>query len=73
MKFKFTHHAQYRIEKRGISTLDIRNVIQNPDYSRVEQNGIIMCLKSIKRKGKITVVYRELKNQYLIVTAYHEK
>jgi hypothetical protein len=73
VKFKFTNHAQYRIEKRGIRTLDIKSVIQCPDYSRTEQNGIIVCIKDVKGKDKITVVYKKLKTQYLIITAYYEK
>jgi hypothetical protein len=73
VKFKFTHHSQYRIEKRGISVLDIKSIIQNPDYSRMEQNGIIVCLKSVGEKDKITVIYKKVNNQYLIITAYYEK
>ena len=73
MKFKFTYHAQYRMEKRKISTLDIKNIISNPDYSRIEESGTIVCIKSIRGKGKIGVVYRKLKDEFLIITMYHEK
>src|SRR3989344_2778845 len=68
MKFRFTHHAQYRMYKREISTLDIKDIINRPDFSRVEDDDTIVVVKNIADKGKIGVVYRKIRNGYLILT-----
>ncbi|OHA87384.1 MAG: hypothetical protein A3A96_04470 [Candidatus Zambryskibacteria bacterium RIFCSPLOWO2_01_FULL_39_39] len=71
MKFRFTHHAQYRMYKREISTLDIKDIINRPDFSRVEDDDTIVAIKDISSKGRVGVVYRMVKSGYLILTIYY--
>ena len=71
MKFKFTDHAQYRMYKREISTLDIKDIINHPDFSRIEDDDTIVAIKNISNKGKIGVVYKKIKSKYLILTIYY--
>ncbi len=72
MKFRFTYHAQYRMYKREISTIDIKDIINKPDFSRIEEDDTIVCIKNIQNKSRIGVVYRKLKNEYyLILTIYY--
>lgn len=71
MKFKFTNHAQSQVYFRGLSLVELGNIISRPDFSRREENDIIVSIKNIEDKGKIGVVYRKLSKYYLIVTVYY--
>ena len=72
MKFVFTYHAQYRMYVRAISTLDIKNIINHPDFIKIQNNGKILKVKSIPKKGKVAVVYKMTGNKFLIITIYYE-
>ena len=71
MKFKFTNHAQSQIFFRGLSLLDLKDVIMRPSFSIRKQNDIIVSIKNVLEKGKIGVVYRKLPKYYLIITVYY--
>ena len=72
MKFKFTNHAKYRMDTRGLSTLDIKDIINHPDFTEVQNNGKILKVKYILNKGEIAVVYRLLGNEFIVITVYYE-
>lgn len=70
VKFRFTHHAEYRMfMERGISADDIKKVIQNPESVVSLPNGAIKCFRKIE-KGVLVVVYSRDKNIFVIITAY---
>jgi hypothetical protein len=71
MKFKFTYHAQSQMNIRGLSLIDLKNIIARPDFSRREESDIIVSVKEVVGKGKIGVVFKKLLNHYLIVTVYY--
>ncbi len=70
MKFKFTHHAQYRIRERNISIEHVKDVINRPDYSGSVLNGNIQSRKKFGKKT-LEVVYFKDKNEFVIITAYY--
>ncbi len=70
MKIVFTNHAKYRIMKRGISAVLVKNVIKNPDSQSLSENGMMVVRKSIERKV-IEVVYKVDRSNYVIITAYY--
>lgn len=72
MKFEFSHHAQYRMYIREISTLDIKDIINYPDFTEFQNNGKILKVKYISGKGKVAVVYRMRGNEFIIITVYYE-
>ncbi|HKZ37574.1 MAG TPA: DUF4258 domain-containing protein [Chryseolinea sp.] len=69
MKLKFTNHAQYRIEERGISIEDIKFVINNPDFSEIN-NGKIKC-RSLIDGETLVAVYLKSRGEFVILTAYY--
>ncbi|MES2213465.1 MAG: DUF4258 domain-containing protein [Patescibacteria group bacterium] len=71
MKFSFTHHAQFRIMERGISTDNIKKVLQNPDMQRKDVYGMMIANKKIGAKF-LEVVYKTKGSEYIIITAYYE-
>ena len=72
MKFIFTHHAQYRMYIREISTLDIKDIINRPDFTEIQNNGKILKVKYIANKGRVAVVYRQTGREFIIITIYYE-
>ena len=72
MKFKFTNHAQYRMHTREISTIDIKDIIDNPDFTEIQNNGKILKVKYIPNKGKTAVVYKQIGSEFIIITIYYE-
>lgn len=72
MKFKFSHHAQYRMYLREISTLDVKDIINYPDFTEFQNNGKMLKVKYISDKGKVAVVYRMRGNEFIIITVYYE-
>lgn len=70
MKFRFTHHAQYRLfMERNISADEIKAVIREPDESRFLPNGAVKCSKQLE-KNTLVVVYAKERGEYVIITAY---
>jgi hypothetical protein len=69
MKLRFTHHAQYRMDERGISVSSIKSVLKNPDHTED-----VFGNKSLSRKqidgGTIEVIYVKDKNEFVIITIY---
>lgn len=71
MKFLFTNHAKYRIYERKIPVDRVKEVVTNPDRQRVDENGMIVVRKKF-RKRILEVVYKIVKNKFVIITAYYE-
>ncbi|OHA20401.1 MAG: hypothetical protein A2849_01330 [Candidatus Taylorbacteria bacterium RIFCSPHIGHO2_01_FULL_51_15] len=70
MKFRFTHHAEYRVFiERNISAEAIKETIRTPDTVTALPDGVIKCSKKLEA-GMLTVVYCKDKNTYIIITAY---
>ncbi len=69
MKLRFTHHAQYRMDERGISVSSIKSVLKNPDHTED-----VFGSKSLARKhvdgGILEVIYIKDKNEFVIITIY---
>ena len=72
MKFVFTDHAQYRMYIREISTLDIKDIINRPDFTEIQNNGKILKVKNLTDKGRVAVVYRQIGSEFIIITVYYE-
>ena len=72
MKFIFSYHAQYRMNIREISALDIKDTINYTDFTEIQNNGKILKIKNIAEKGRVAVVYRAVGNKFIIITAYYE-
>ncbi len=70
MKFKFTNHAQYRIDERGISIEDIKSVINAPDYARNTFDGRTEAGKKFFKKT-LEVVYKKDGSATIIITVYY--
>ena len=46
MKFRFKYYAQYRMYKREISTIDIKDIINKPDFQELKK--MIQILRILK-------------------------
>jgi hypothetical protein len=74
MKFRFTHHAQYRLYTRIYSIQDIKHTILKPDFENRLQDGKIVSNKVSNKacNGKILrVVYVYEQNTYIILSFYY--
>lgn len=71
MKFSFTHHAQFRIHERGISSEAIKQTIKHPDKQKIDEHGMMVARKKVSGRV-LEVVYRRKKTEYVIITAYYE-
>lgn len=69
MKLRFTHHAQYRTDERGIAVADIKAVLKNPDYHRFVFESKMLAGKKIGSKT-LEVVYAKSANDFVIITVY---
>lgn len=70
MKFRFTHHANYRVfMERGISAGDIKLAVREPDAVQTLPDGSVKCSRYLD-KGVLVVVYSKHKDVYTIITAY---
>ncbi|HEC30593.1 MAG TPA: DUF4258 domain-containing protein [Candidatus Yonathbacteria bacterium] len=70
MKIRFTSHAQYRIEERGISILRITSTLRTPGKKRLAYENKLTKQKQFG--GKILeVVYIKNKNYFIVITAYY--
>ena len=71
MKFRFSHHAQFRIFiERGISAADIKSVINRPDTLSHFEGGVVKARKNLDR-GLLCVVYsKDRSGTHVIITAY---
>lgn len=62
-------HAAYRLRERGITREGVRRCIAKGDRTSLDVNGRLV--KEIRLKRKIlVVVYIELKDGALVITAY---
>ena len=70
MKLEFTHHAQGHLygREKDVSTEEIKEIITFPD-DIVLKGDVIINSKKIAEKI-VVVVYKQLKNKYLIITFY---
>ncbi len=69
MKLRFTHHAQYRMDERGIGVSNIKIVLKNPDHVEDVFGGKSLARKKID--GKILeVIYMKKQNDFVIITIY---
>jgi hypothetical protein len=71
IKIVFTNHAKYRLNERGISVLDVRKAIREPDSKKSEQYDMIVIKKRFGRKV-LEVVCKLKRNECLVITAYYE-
>ena len=71
MKFVFTNHAKYRVYERKIPLRKIKEVVINPDRQRVDEDDMIVVRKKFRIKV-LEVVYKIVKNKFVIITAYYE-
>lgn len=70
MKLKFTNHVKYRLLERGISALDIKVVLKNPDYDELTFGNKHKAGKSLE--GKILeIIYFYDKSDIIVVTVYY--
>lgn len=70
MKLRFTHHAQFRMDERGIGVSSIKVVLKNPDHTETVFGGKFLARKKID--GKILeVIYTQRQNEFVIITIYH--
>ncbi len=70
MKLRFTDHVQFRINEREISIEEIKQAINNPDYSGIVLGGKILSKKKFGQKT-LEIVYFKDGKEYVIVTAYY--
>jgi hypothetical protein len=57
---------------REISTFNIKDIINYPDFTEIQNNGKILKVKYIQNKGKVAVVYRRVGSEFIIITVYYE-
>lgn len=69
MKLRFTHHAQYRMDERGISVSSIKSVLKNPDRTEPVFGAKMLARKNIDGKV-LEVIYVKDKNDFVIITIY---
>lgn len=70
MRFRFTHHGNYRIFlERHISAADIRTVINAPEATQALPDGAVKCVRRLD-KGVLVVIYSRHRDVYTIITAY---
>ena len=68
MKIIFTKHAEFRLEKRGISKEDAIFTIKNPDKT-IKKHGKYYIQKKIER-GNIEIVIEKKESFIKIITLY---
>jgi hypothetical protein len=69
MKFKVTHHAQDRLDMRGIDLELVKRVLRNPK-SVIVQGG--QCVAECVIEGKpLRVVHAKDKGIFTIITVYY--
>jgi len=66
---KFSFHAEERRKQRGITELQIIDVIQRPEYFKRMLDGRKVAVKIIQNRT-ITVVYREEENFIRVITVF---
>jgi len=70
----FSKHALKRMELRGITKERVIEAIKNPDIEEDWYNDRIMCRKkhspSPNCRMELRVMYKRIKNNKLIITAY---
>jgi len=70
MDIVFTHHVQYRLIERDISTERVRQVIlQAKTREKIEQN-LLMVRGSIEGKT-LEVIYKEEGKKKIVITSYY--
>lgn len=70
MKIKFTQHATERMRRRRISKGDVKEAIVNGQHRQWQiHDGTIKCTLT-KNNRKLIVIYKQVKDKYIIITAY---
>ena len=67
MKIVYSDHAKKRMMQRGITELEVINVLQSPHYIKKSFEGRKEALGNVKNKT-ITVIYIEIENYIKIIT-----
>ena len=68
MHIKFTDHAKWRIDERGVSMIHLEKTLKNPDTTKHSFDGASVARKAFA--GKILeVVYIKGKKDVVVITA----
>ena len=75
MLIKLTTHALFRLQDRGFSVENIKEVIKNCKRPQELEEGLFKAIGKLRNKGLLAVIFRkknfkERKDYYLIITAY---
>ncbi len=70
MKLRFSKHALDRLSSRSINGEKVKDAILNGQQRNFQEHGTIKCLH---RKGNrsLVVIYQQIKDEYIVVTAYY--
>lgn len=69
MHIKFTYHANFRREERGISVERIKQTIRAPDIVDTKASGKLLHVKKFPDKT-ISVAFFISGNTYIIITVF---
>jgi len=64
----YTKHAEERLRMRNIRKELVENVIDNPDKV-IKKESVTISQKVLDEK-MIRVVYKQVENAYIVITAY---
>ena len=72
MKLRFTYHARYRLDERGLALIaeKIKQTINTPDSRELLPKGKVKCKKVFGNKT-LVVVYIKPRKEFLILSAYY--
>ncbi len=68
MEIVFTHHAEYRLEKRKISKEEAEDAIKHPD-ALLKKHGLYYYQKKLER-GTIELVCEKTEKSLNVITVY---
>lgn len=65
----FSEHAKERRKQRGLTEMQILEVIERPEYVKTTLDGRKIAVKEVQRRF-VTVVYVEMENYIKVITVF---
>ena len=70
-RIMYSEHAIERTYARRVTDAEVEATIQSPDLREPGRHGRLEAVKSFGKK-RVRVVYMDLPNMYLVITAYED-
>lgn len=71
MKIEYSHHALYKMGRRGISENDIKEAIIKGQQRWLQVHSTIKCIYT-KNGKELVVIYEQNRENYKVITTYYK-